>query len=329
MSAPVAAPGLPATPFVVGYGTNGLADHRLPEALDLVAGLGYGGVGLTLDHHHLDPSGSTDDLRRRAEEVGDALRARGLVAVVETGGRYVLDPWRKHWPVLVGPDGADGEPGREARVDLLRRAVLAAAALGAPVVSFWSGPLPAGSTPEEGTDRLLRSLAELVPVAEEAGVRLALEPEPDHHVAVLDDALAVLDALGRPAGLGLTLDVGHAVANEPRSPGATVRRAHALAPGALANVQLDDMRPGVHEHLPFGEGEVDLPDVLAALVEVGYAGLAAVELPRHGHAAPVVARRSRDALAAALTTALATAPDADRPSSPPTATPRDPVEATP
>jgi sugar phosphate isomerase/epimerase len=320
-AAPAAAAALPATPFVVGYGTNGLADHRLPEALDLVAGLGYGGVGLTLDHHHLDPAGDVDDLRRRAAAVGDELRARGLVAVVETGGRYVLDPWRKHWPVLVGPDGTDSEPGREARVDLLRRAVLAAAALGAPVVSFWSGTLPAGSTPEEGTDRLLRSLAELVPVAEDAGVRLALEPEPDHHVAVLDDALAVLDALGRPAGLGLTLDVGHAVANEPRSPGATVRRAHALAPGALANVQLDDMRPGVHEHLPFGEGEVDLPDVLAALVEVGYTGLAAVELPRHGHAAPVVARRSRDALAAALATALAT-----------TATPRepaDPVEATP
>lgn len=290
----------PTAPFVLGYGTNGLADHRLAEALDLVAGLGYGGVGITLDHHHLDPL--ADDLGARAAAVGRELRARGLVAVVETGGRYVLDPWRKHSPVLVGPDDGPGG-GRARREDLLRRAVLAAAALGAPVVSFWSGVLPPGTSPAEGTERLLASLAALVPVAEAAGVRLALEPEPDHHVAVLDDALAVLDALGRPAGLGLTLDVGHAVANEARGPGATVRRAHAAAPGALANVQLDDMRPGVHEHLPFGEGEVDLPDVMAALLEVGYTGLAAVELPRHGHAAPVVARRSMEALAAALAAA--------------------------
>jgi len=39
--------------------------------------------------------------------------------------------------------------------------------------------------------------------------------------------------------------------------------------------------------------------VLAALDEVGYRGLVAVELPRHSHAAPGVARRSIDFLKAA------------------------------
>ena len=38
-----------------GYGTNGLADLRLDDALALLADLGYDGVGLTLDHIHLDP----------------------------------------------------------------------------------------------------------------------------------------------------------------------------------------------------------------------------------------------------------------------------------
>ena len=64
------------------------------------------------------------------------------------------------------------------------------------------------------------------------------------------------------------------------------------------NVQLDDMRPGVHEHLEFGEGELELPATLAALTEVGYTGVAAVELPRHSHAAPDVAARAIAALAA-------------------------------
>jgi sugar phosphate isomerase/epimerase len=74
---------------------------------------------------------------------------------------------------------------------------------------------------------------------------------------------------------------------------------HAAGP-LLANVQLDDMVPGVHEHLEFGAGEVDLPEALGALLDVDYSGLAAVELPRHGHAAPVVAARSMEALRTAL-----------------------------
>ena len=45
----------------------------------------------------------------------------------------------------------------------------------------------------------------------------------------------------------------------------------------------------VHEHLELGTGELDLDRVLGALVESGYTGLACVELPRHSHAAPVVA----------------------------------------
>jgi sugar phosphate isomerase/epimerase len=69
------------------------------------------------------------------------------------------------------------------------------------------------------------------------------------------------------------------------------------------NVQIEDMRRGVHEHLEFGEGEIDFPPVLAALAETGYRGLVGVELPRHSHAAPAVAERSmrflREAWAAA------------------------------
>jgi sugar phosphate isomerase/epimerase len=60
----------------------------------------------------------------------------------------------------------------------------------------------------------------------------------------------------------------------------------------LVNVQIDDMRRGVHEHLEFGTGEIDFPPVLRALADAGYRGLVAVELPRHSHAAPTVAAES-------------------------------------
>ena len=39
------------------YNTNGLANHRLNDAVDLLADTGYDGVALTLDVAHLDPFG--------------------------------------------------------------------------------------------------------------------------------------------------------------------------------------------------------------------------------------------------------------------------------
>jgi len=112
----------------------------------------------------------------------------------------------------------------------------------------------------------------------------------------LSDALRLREELGAPTLFGITLDVGHCVAVEPVDAPTCIRRAADL----LVNVQLDDMRTGVHEHLEFGEGELNLPATLAALSEVGYTGVAAVELPRHSHAAPVVASRALVALRSAL-----------------------------
>jgi sugar phosphate isomerase/epimerase len=61
-------------------------------------------------------------------------------------------------------------------------------------------------------------------------------------------------------------------------------------------VHLEDMRAGNHEHLMFGQGEIDFPPVLAALDEVGYRGGLHVELSRHSHEAPEMAQRAYEFL---------------------------------
>ncbi len=271
-----------------GYGTNGFGSHRLNDALTVIAGLGYDGVALTLDHHHLDPFDA--DLATRTAKVGRRLDELGLAVVIETGARYILDPWRKHEPTLVS--GGDRTP----RLDLLRRGVQVAADLGAEAVSFWSGIRPPGTDDETAWARLCEGVSTVLETAAAYGVTCAFEPEPGMFADTLDAALELRRRLGDPDQLKITLDLGHCVAVEDRPVAEVIR----LAGSLLANVQADDMRRGVHEHLEFGDGELDLPAALGALLDTGYGGLVAVELPRHGHATPAVAGRSLAALKNAL-----------------------------
>ncbi|OEV04150.1 sugar phosphate isomerase/epimerase family protein [Streptomyces oceani] len=279
----------PVSPLRLAYGTNGLADLRLSDALALLADLGYAGVGLTLDHMHLDPL--APDLRRRTAEVAGTLQRHGLSVAVETGARYVLDPRRKHRPSLLDPE----PDGRRARVDLLCRAVRVAADLGATALHCFSGSTPPGTSETAAWRRLTEGIGDVLAEADRLGVPVALEPEPGHLVEDLAGFHRLRRALGEPPGLGLTLDLGHCQCLEELPPAECVR---ASAPW-LRHVQIEDMRRGRHEHLPFGEGEMDFPPVLAALHEVAYEGLVTVELPRHSPAGPELAASSLPFLRAA------------------------------
>jgi L-ribulose-5-phosphate 3-epimerase len=262
-----------------GFGTNGFTNHRLGDVLAVLADLGYDGVALTLDHAHLDPY--ADDFRQQAGWLAGRLGQLGLSVVVETGARYLLDPFRKHFPTLVS-DGA------ERRIDFLLRAVDVAADLGAEALSFWSGVLPDGTPPAVGWERLARGVDRVLDAAVARGVTVGFEPEPGMLVDTIDRYDALCARLGHPEHIGLTLDIGHCQCLEPGTVPDCIRRAGR----SLVNVQIDDMRRDVHEHLEFGTGEIDFPPVLSALAGCGYSGLVSVELPRHSHAAPEVARRS-------------------------------------
>jgi sugar phosphate isomerase/epimerase len=257
--------------LLLGYNTNGFPQHELLDVLDLLAEIGYRSVGLTVDVHHAPP-GRTD-----YGKLANELRARSLVPVVETGARFLLDPRRKHHPTLVSAEGA------ARRLDFLLRCVDIAAELGAPCVSLWSG---AGDAADPW-GALVPRLGKVCERAAAMGVAVAFEPEPGMLVATM----AEYDRLkGMLPALRLTLDVGHVLCLEKEPPEAVVDRYAA----DLVNVHLDDHRRGTHEHLAFGDGEMDLPPVLAALRRAARDRdlPATVELPRHASDPVATARRA-------------------------------------
>jgi sugar phosphate isomerase/epimerase len=280
---PVAKDGGDVTGLRYGYVTNGLVHHSIDDALGLLAENGYRGVALTLGHVHFDPFAPLPETRAR--DLRRRLESLGLSCAVETGAPFLLDPRRKHFPSLVSE-------GRERRIELLCRTVDIAAELGAGVVSIWSGAAPRDVPLAELGDRLADGCMQVLRYAQGSGVVIALEPEPGMLVERLDDFERLRRRLGDPEELGLTLDLGHVVCVERMSAAQAIHRGAAT----LAHVHIEDMRRGVHEHLMFGDGELDVGESLTALHDVGYAGIVAVELSRHAHVAPEVVQQAIETL---------------------------------
>jgi sugar phosphate isomerase/epimerase len=257
----------------LAYNTNGLAHHRLDDAVRLLADLGYQGIALTPDVPHLDPFTTGEKEWENARALLDRVHFR---CVIETGARYVLDPSRKHWPNLLSRDKA----AADRRMDFYRRCFALARALGTNLVSIWSGAPEAGDDAEAAFKRLLERLNRLLDEAGKAGATICFEPEPGMLVDSLERYRELRRRLGRD-GLMTTIDVGHLVVTEK---GDAHQHLAEFAP-TLRNVQLDDARRGVHEHLPPGHGEIDFAAVFRELRRLKYEGPLALELSRDSHRA--------------------------------------------
>lgn len=104
--------------------------------------------------------------------------------------------------------------GRRAAIDDNLKAIEQAHAIGAPLIVLVCGAVP-GQSLVESRKQIAEGIAAVLPTAEKAGVKLAIEPL---HPMYADDRSAVntmrqaheiCDALGSPNSLGIAVDVYH------------------------------------------------------------------------------------------------------------------------
>ncbi|WP_339732779.1 sugar phosphate isomerase/epimerase family protein [uncultured Gimesia sp.] len=265
----------------LGYNTNGLAFHRWDDAIRLIAETGYQSVAITVDHYCLNPFSS--DLPQHLEQMQTLLDEYQLSSVIETGARFLLNPRAKHEPTLLSTTTDE----RATRIDFLKRCIDLAAVLKSDAVSFWAGQLKQDLSREQALARLAEGCREVIDYAVEKQVRLAFEPEPGMLIETLRD-FADLTALVDHPCFGLTVDIGHlhCMGETPIS--------QFIQPWGdrIFNIHIEDMVHGVHDHLRFGEGDIDFSDVMSGLRSINFTGGIHVELSRHSHIAPDVVRES-------------------------------------
>jgi sugar phosphate isomerase/epimerase len=270
--------------MLLGYNTNGLAHHSLPAAIELLADVGYQSVAITIDYHALNPF--DQNFQRELGETRDLLAKRGLRSAIETGARYLLNPREKHEPTLVSPDPAD----RLRRIDFLRRAIDAAAALASDCVSLWSGVVRHSAGRDQALADLASGLRRVLDYADQRGIMLGFEPEP----GMLIDTMIAFDELAARVDsprLGVQYDPSNAIVGGydpirfldrvlPR-----VVTMHAsdrwLVPGAtLAELRQSDGTIGYSDKLKHGEvgkGMIDYDAIFSRLARAGFSGWISIE----------------------------------------------------
>ena len=121
-------------------------------------------------------------------------------------------------------------------------------------------------------DPMVTRTRELCNVAEERGVRLAVEYEPGFLITDADGLLRLFEAVGSPA-LGANLDLGHAFLCEDDALGAIARLGD-----RIFHCHIENMCRGVHKHRLPWEGDMDLGAYIKALAAAGFDGALSLDL---------------------------------------------------
>jgi inosose dehydratase len=190
------------------------------------------------------------------DDFHDSSRTRELAAAAERAARAIAAAGGS---VLLLID----RPGPE-------RAATAGRPLDAPRLAAW--------------DAMVDALRRCAAIAADHGLRPAVHPHAGSYIEFEDEIERLLDE----SELDLCIDTGHAA-----YAGIEADRALVAYSPRLAHVHLKDVRDEVVGRglrfwdalaegvfCPLGEGSVDLPAVLSALDEIGYAGYATIEQDR-------------------------------------------------
>jgi sugar phosphate isomerase/epimerase len=157
---------------------------------------------------------------------------------------------------------------------LLRRCCEIAKEVGAPYIRIFSGWYRGELTPEIEA-KIVAAIADLIPIAEEAGITLVLENEHACYVRTGEEAARILAALNNSRVRGCW-DAGNAFqAGETAYPNGY----EAIRP-YLLHVHVKDARTEPDGTLPWtvlGHGEIGYDEQFAALERDGYSGYISLE----------------------------------------------------
>jgi sugar phosphate isomerase/epimerase len=244
--------------MIFGYSTNAFVKHTLLDAFDRIARLGFAGVEIMCDQPHLYPPEYSSD---RLAQVKAALEFNRLkptnlnsFTLFAVGDTYL--------PSWIEPE----VERRNIRVAHTLACLEIAAFIGCPNISVPpGGPLPTNMTRSEALRLFHDGMDAVLPKAEELGVQLLIEPEPNLLMERTAEIKPFVEEIQAPA-VGINFDIGHFFC-AGEDPAAAFEELFAW----VGHIHIEDIAATrQHNHLIAGLGAIDFPSVFTTMQRLDY-----------------------------------------------------------
>lgn len=254
----------------LAFSSNAYMHFSIEDTIRKISELGYTGIEILADVPHAWPAGL---LEERKQSIRDCLDKYNLeIANINAFMmNAVADPRQPYWH----PGWTDPDPHyRAIRREHTKRALQLAADIEAPNLTTEPGGfLLEGQSWADGAKIFYDEFMPCVEVAENLGVKLLIEPEPELLIEKFDQYLEFTANIDSPM-IGLNFDVGHAycVNEEPQDWVAKMAE-HTV------HYHFEDIADTrVHQHLIPGHGAIDFKATIDAIKQTDYDGWLTVEL---------------------------------------------------
>jgi len=249
----------------LAYSSNAYKQATLERAIDSIAAIGYSGAEIMADVPHAYPP----EMPAARIEAVRAQMQRLNLAVSNVNAFTLFARGDTYHPTWI----EDDEKLRKIRIEHTQNAIRMTAALGGKTISLQPGGPQGNLDRATALARYQAGLLECLPLAQQLGITLMVEPEPGLVIQRAGECVAFLKQMNH-SNLKMNCDLGHFYCVE-EDPATVVRECAAW----IAHIHLEDIKENrVHQHRVPGEGAMDWAGIFQAIKDIRYDGWVTVEL---------------------------------------------------
>lgn len=252
--------------MIFGYSTNAFVKYTLEESITKIAQLGFKGVEIMGDRPHLYPPDYNEEKLHHLKILleNNHLKVNNInsFTLFAVGDTYL-------------PSWIEPEPERRAiRIRHTLKSLHVAKTLGCTNISVPpGGPIEKNMTRKQAYDLFHQGLEKVVPTAQNIGVSILIEPEPELLIEKTSEFKEFIKDV-QSGFVGLNFDIGHFYC-AGENPAKSFEELFEY----VGHIHLEDIADTrVHNHLIPGLGAVDLKEVLLAIARLNYQGDISLEL---------------------------------------------------
>ena len=251
--------------MIFGYSTNAFKKFTLIDSIEKIARLGFKGVEIMVDRPHLYPPDFNENQLKNLI----AALTRNNLTVTNLNSFTLFAVGDTYLPSWIEPD----KERREIRIRHTLDSLRVAKKLGCGSISIPPGGPLTGSSRLQAMKLFYNGLEQVVPTAEELGIMVLVEPEPDLMIETTVQFKEFITDVKSDA-VGINFDIGHffCVGENPRQAFEEVFQ-------WVGHVHIEDIAPSrEHNHLIAGQGVIDFKTIFETMVRLGYRNHISLEL---------------------------------------------------